>query len=92
MDEINELTSIAINKPIYIEYENICSIMNIKEKDNHEALLHGDELYKALGFTSYRSFYNHRNELRISVPIFKIPKRKGWYARLKDVREYLGSF
>lgn len=51
----------------------------------------GKDLYLALGFKSYGAFRlaNERNEIPIKV--FKIPKRRDWYALTSDLAQWLAN-
>lgn len=54
-------------------------------------MISGKDLYLALGFKSYGAFRlaNERNEIPIKV--FKIPKRRDWYALTTDLSQWLTS-
>lgn len=51
--------------------------------------LGGQDLYSALGFKTYGAFHRSRQLGGISVPIFKLPGRRGWFARTDEVAKWL---
>jgi hypothetical protein len=56
--------------------------------DRYGPMVGGKDLYLALGFKSYGAFRlaNERNE--IPIKIFKIPKRRDWYALTSDLAQW----
>jgi hypothetical protein len=57
--------------------------------DRFGLLIGGQDLYLALGYKTYSAFHrsNQRNEL--GVHVFKLPRRRGWFALSIDVANWL---
>jgi hypothetical protein len=51
--------------------------------------LSGKNLYSALGFKTYASFYRSLKRCEIGVPVFTLPGRRGWFALTGDVASWL---
>lgn len=54
-------------------------------------MIGGRDLYSALGFKSYGAFRLAKERGEIPVEIFKIPKRRDWYALTTDLAQWLMS-
>lgn len=54
-------------------------------------MIGGRDLYSALGFKSYGAFRLAKERGEIPVEIFKIPKRRDWYALTTDLAQWLLS-
>lgn len=57
--------------------------------DRYGPTLGGKELYAALGFKSYASFHRGKQLGEISVNVFTLPGRRGWFALTTEVAEWL---
>jgi hypothetical protein len=51
--------------------------------------LGGQDLYSALGFKTYGAFHRRRQLSEVGVHIFKLPGRRGWFARTDEVARWL---
>ncbi len=49
----------------------------------------GNDLYQALGFRTYASFYRSQKIGMLGIHVFKITGRRGWFAATSDVAEWL---
>jgi len=49
----------------------------------------GRDLYAALGFKTYPSFYRSKQRGEIGVHVFTLPGRRGWFALTTDVAVWL---
>ena len=54
-------------------------------------MIGGRDLYSALGFKSYGAFRLAKERGEIPIEIFKLPKRRDWYALTSDLAEWLMS-
>ncbi len=54
-------------------------------------MIGGRDLYSALGFKSYGAFRLAKERGEIPIEIFKIPKRRDWYALTTDLAQWLIS-
>ncbi len=62
----------------------------LKELHNlHGVLMHGERLYRALGFESYSGYYKSKKEGRLPISVFKIAERRGDFAWTSDVARFL---
>lgn len=52
-------------------------------------IIGGRDLYSALGFKSYGAFRLAKEREEIPIEIFKIPKRRDWYALTTDLAQWL---
>lgn len=52
-------------------------------------LLGGDALRQALGYPSRASLRQAYYQQRVPVPVFKIPRRRGFFALTRDVAQWL---
>ena len=52
-------------------------------------MIGGRDLYSALGFKSYGAFRLAKERGEIPIEIFKIPKRRDWYALTIDLAQWL---
>ena len=52
-------------------------------------MIGGRDLYSALGFKSYGAFRLAKERREIPIEIFKIPKRRDWYALTTDLAQWL---
>ena len=57
----------------------------------HGELMSGDDLRRALGFRSERSFLRAFRAQELPVATFCLPKRRGQFARTRDVAIWLSS-
>lgn len=51
----------------------------------------GNDLYGALGFKTYSAFHRGQQRGEITVNIFKLPGRRGWFALTNDLAAWLVS-
>lgn len=51
----------------------------------------GDELLRALGYTSKEAFRQSRIRNTVAVPLFNLEHRRGKHALVKDVARYLAE-
>lgn len=49
----------------------------------------GQDLYSALGFKTYAAFHRSQQRDELGVHVFKLPKRRGWFALTSDVATWL---
>lgn len=54
-------------------------------------MIGGGDLYLALGFRTYGTFRLAKERGEIPIEIFKIPKRRDWYALTSDLAQWLIS-
>ena len=54
-------------------------------------MIGGRDLYSALGFKSYGAFRLAKERGEIPIGIFKLPKRRDWYALTSDLAQWLMS-
>jgi hypothetical protein len=59
--------------------------------DKHGELMHGDALWRALGFRSERSFQRAVQCSQIAVTLFTLPGRRGRYAKTREVAGWLNG-
>lgn len=52
-------------------------------------MIGGSDLYLALGFKTYGTFRLAKERGEIPIEIFKIPKRRDWYALTADLAQWL---
>ena len=52
-------------------------------------MIGGSDLYLALGFKTYGTFRLAKERGEIPIEIFKIPKRRDWYALTTDLAQWL---
>lgn len=52
-------------------------------------MMQNKALYQAVGFNSYRVFYQHLKRGEVELNVFQIRGRKGWFARTKDVADWV---
>ena len=57
----------------------------------HGPLLGGAKLIAALGHTNIASLRQARKRGRITVPIFRLPKQRGYFALTRDVAIWLAK-
>lgn len=57
----------------------------------HGPLLGGAKLVAALGHTNIASLRQARKRGRITVPIFRLPKQRGYFALTRDVAIWLAT-
>lgn len=57
----------------------------------HGPLLGGPKLIAALGLTSSASLRQARRRGRVPVPLFTLPKRRGFFALTRDVAIWLAE-
>ncbi len=51
--------------------------------------LTGNDLYAALGFKTYAAFHRVLTRGELSVRVFKLPGRRGWFASTLEVADWL---
>lgn len=51
--------------------------------------LGGNDLYTALGFNTYAAFHRSRQLGELGVHVFKLPRRRGWFALTDEVADWL---
>lgn len=56
--------------------------------DRYGSMVGGKDLYLALGFKSYGAFRLANERGEIPINIFKIPKRRDWYALTSDLVQW----
>lgn len=54
-------------------------------------VISGEDLRRALGYRSKRSFYRAVAEDRMPVRLFKLPGGRAWNARTQDVAQWLNQ-
>jgi hypothetical protein len=54
-------------------------------------VMSGDELLRALGYTSKEAFRQSRMRNTVAVPLFNLEHRRGKHALVKDVARYLAE-
>jgi len=54
-------------------------------------MIGGKDLYLAMGFKSYGAFRLANERKEIPIKVFKIPKRRDWYALTSDLAQWLIS-
>jgi len=54
-------------------------------------VMRGDELLRALGYTSKEAFRQSRIRNTVAVPLFNLEHRRGKHALVKDVARYLAE-
>lgn len=57
----------------------------------HGPLLGGEHLAAALGHRSVASLRQARRRSQITVPLFMVPNRRGWFALTQDVADWLAE-
>ena len=57
--------------------------------EKYGPLISGAELSSVLGFKTYHGFRQSVRRSKISIPLFKIPNRRGKFALTKDVAGWL---
>jgi len=57
----------------------------------HGPLLGGAELVRILGYRTSAAFRQAHKRGQISVPIFKLPDRRGYYALTHEVAEWIAE-
>jgi len=57
----------------------------------HGPLLGGESLASALGHRSAASLRQARRRGQVSVPMFTVPNRRGWFALTQDVANWLAT-
>jgi hypothetical protein len=56
-----------------------------------EPLLTGSQTAKILGFPSTEALYKARQTGRLSIQLFQLPGRRGWFASTEAVRDWLST-
>ena len=54
-------------------------------------LMTGETLWNSMGFNNYAAFRQARTAGRLDVDVFSLPKRRGLFARTKDVAIWLDN-
>ena len=57
----------------------------------HGPLLGGPKLIAALGHANVASLRQARKRGRLAVPIFRLPKQRGYFALTRDVADWLAA-
>lgn len=63
--------------------------LNQQLLDRYGPMIGGGDLYLALGFKSYGAFRLANERKEIPIKVFKIPKRRDWYALTTDLAQWL---
>ena len=69
--------------------ERVTHVSNDNAAGFSGSLLGGEPLRRALGFTSGEAFRAAVRTGRIPVRLFKVERRKGWFAQAEEVTSYL---
>ena len=69
------------------ERENLTRILS----SQHGPLLGGAELVRVLGYRTSAAFRQAHKRGQISVPVFKLPDRRGYYALTHEVAEWIAE-
>lgn len=59
--------------------------------DKYGQLVSGDDLVKSLGYKTSDAFRQSNHQGTLPIPVFKIKNRRGYYASVKDLAEWLLS-
>ncbi len=70
---------------------NELSVLNQQLLEKYGPMIGGKDLYMVLGFKTYGSFRLANERQQIPVRVFKIPKRRDWYALTNDLAQWLLS-
>jgi hypothetical protein len=70
---------------------NELSVLNQQLLEKYGLMIGGKDLYMVLGFKTYGSFRLANERQEIPVKVFKIPKRRDWYALTNDLAQWLLS-
>ena len=54
-------------------------------------LMTGETLWNSLGYTNYAAFRQARTTGRLDVDVFSLPKRRGLFARTRDIAKWLDN-
>ena len=54
-------------------------------------LMTGKTLWNSLGFSNYAAFRQAQTAGRLDVDVFSLPKRRGLFARTRDIAKWLDS-
>jgi hypothetical protein len=65
--------------------------LNNELLNKYGPMVGGNDLYLALGFKTYGTFRLAKERGEIPIDVFKIPKRRDWYALTTDVSSWLLS-
>lgn len=57
----------------------------------HGELMDGQALAALFKFGSDRSFRRNASQGRLPVSVFRVPGRRGWFARTREVGQWLSS-
>jgi hypothetical protein len=57
--------------------------------ENFGPVIGGQDLYQALGFKSYSTFYRIQQRQGFDLPLFQLPGRRGWFALTSEVAKWL---
>ena len=70
---------------------NELNVLNQQLLEKYGPMVGGKDLYAILGFKTYGSFRLANERQLIPVKIFKIPRRRDWYALTSDLAQWLLS-
>ena len=70
---------------------NELSVLNQQLLEKYGPMIGGKDLYMVLGFKTYGSFRLANERQQIPVRVFKIPRRRDWYALTSDLAQWLLS-
>jgi hypothetical protein len=70
---------------------NELNVFNQQLLEKYGPMVGGKDLYMVLGFKTYGSFRLANERLQIHVRVFKIPRRRDWYALTSDLAQWLLS-
>ena len=65
--------------------------LNRQLLEKYGPMIGGKDLYLAMGFKSYGAFRLANERKEIPIKVFKIPKRRDWYALTSDLAQWLIS-
>jgi hypothetical protein len=73
------------------DLEALSSQLRLDMEEVHGPLLGGQVLANALGHISVTALRQARYRGQVSVPLFNLPNRRGFYALTRDVADWLAS-
>lgn len=54
-------------------------------------VMNGKDLYLSLGFKTYSAFYRAMQLKELGVDVFRLPKRRGWFAKTTEVASWINA-
>ena len=67
----------------------ISSSLSAQMIEKYGPTMGGEDLYAALGFKTYSSFYRSQQLGELGVHVFKLSGRRGWFAFTNEVVNWL---